>query len=152
MSKKLDEVEAQAREMAAKARNQARHNRVEPVIEAGNIRFCLEMRVVGPDGGPAIHLLGDVADNEIELIAFDCFAVNPHYHHGPKNQNEHIFMDTTLVEDSLEWVLGQFKSGKLPAMIRRAGYPAIAANLDTDLIAEKMVEVETKIKAMAAVA
>lgn len=54
------------------------------------------------------------------------------------------------MEDSLEWVLDQFKGGKLPAMIERAGYPAIAANVDTGLVAEKIVEVESKIKAMVA--
>jgi hypothetical protein len=31
--------------------------------------------------------------------------------------------------------LEQFESGKLPAMIQRAGYPGVAADLDTDKIA-----------------
>jgi hypothetical protein len=47
----------------------------------------------------SIHLLADVADQEIELIAFDCFRVNPHYHYGPRHKNERIFLDTTLVPD-----------------------------------------------------
>ena len=46
------------------------------------------MRTVGPDGGPAIHLMADVADNEVELIAFDCFRLNPHYHYGPRNKTD----------------------------------------------------------------
>jgi len=149
VSEKLDEVAAAAREMDAKERNHTRHNRGDPVIEAGNIRFGLEMRTVGPDGGPAIHLMADVADREIELIAFDCFRINPHYHYGPRYKNERIFMDTTLVPDSLEWVLDQFKEGKLPAMIERAGYPTIAAAVDTDLLAHKVLEMESTIKAMA---
>ena len=149
VSQKLDEVETAARQMDAKQRHYTRHNRGNPVIEAGNIRFGLEMRTVGPDGGPAIHLLGDVADQEIELIAFDCFRVNPHYHYGPRDKNERIFLDTTLVPDSLQWTLDWFKSGQLPAMIERAGYPGIAAALDRDLVATKVLEVESTLREMA---
>lgn len=149
VSQKVAEVEAAAREMDAKGHNYTRHNRGEPVIEAGNIKFGLEMRTVGPDGGPAIHLMADVADQEIELIAFDCFRLNPHYHYGPRYKNERIFMDTTLVDDSLEWVLDQFKEGKLPAMIERAGYPTIAAQVDSELVAVKVAEMEATIKDMA---
>jgi hypothetical protein len=93
--------------------------------------------------------MADVADREIELIAFDCFRINPHYHYGPRYRNERIFMDTTLVPDSLEWVLDQFKEGKLPKMIEHAGYPTIAAAVDTDLLAHKVLEVESTIKDMA---
>ena len=149
VAEKLNEVESTARQMDAKERNQTRHDRGDPVIEAGNIRFGLEMRTVACDGGPAIHLMADVADQEIELIAFDCFRVNPHYHYGPRSKNERIFIDTTLVPDSLEWVMDQFKSGNLPSMIERAGYPSIAAALDRPLVAERVIEVETTLKAMA---
>ena len=149
VAQKLREVEAAAREMDAKERNYTRHNRGEAVIEAGNIRFGLEMRTVEPDGGPAIHVLADVADHEIELIAFDCFRINPHYHYGPRYKNERIFIDTTLVADPLRWVLAQFKDGNLPAMIERAGYPTIAAGLDRPLVAAKVLEVESTLEAMA---
>ena len=145
---KLVEVESTARSMHATEKHQTRHFRGDPVIEAGNISFGLEMRTVGPDGGPAIHLMGSVADQEVELIAFDCFRVNPHYHYGPRFKNERIFIDTSLVDDSLEWVLDQFKGGKLPAMIQRAGYPTIAAELDFELVATKVGEVESIIKGM----
>jgi hypothetical protein len=57
----LDEVEAKAGAMAIQQHNTVRHNRGTDVIEAGNIRFGLEMRRVGQDGGIAIHVLGDIA-------------------------------------------------------------------------------------------
>jgi hypothetical protein len=145
---KLDEVEAKAYDMAVKGRHTVTHNRGTDIIEAGNIRFGLEMRTVGPDGGMAIHVLGDVAGQEIELLAFDCFRVNPHYHYGPRAKNERIFWDTTLVPNALHWTLDQFKRGKLPAMVARAGYPTIAAALDAELIASKLPEVEAKTQAM----
>ena len=121
VSQKLPEVEAAARKIEVEERDNVTHNRGNPIIEAGNIRFGLEMRTVGPDGGPAIHVLGHVAGQEIELLGFDCFRLNPHYHYGPRYKNERIFIDATVVPDSLEWTLDLFKHGKLPAMLTRAG-------------------------------
>ena len=145
---KLPEVETKAGEMALRERRTVRHNRGTEVIEAGNIRFGLELRAVGQDGGIAIHVLGDIAGQEIELLAFDCFRTSPHYHYGPRYKNERIFWDTTLVRDPFTWTLDQFKTGKLPAMLTRAGYPTVAAALDEGLIAGKLPEVEARGQAM----
>jgi hypothetical protein len=145
----LDEVEATVCEMAIHKRRTVRHNRGTDVIEAGNIRFGLEMRTAGQgDGGIAIHVLGDIAGQEIELLAFDCFRIYPHYHYGPRYKNERIYLDKTLVPDPFTWVLDQFKGGRLPAMLTRAGYPTVAAALDDGLVARKLVEVEARGKAM----
>ena len=152
VDQKLGEVAATAREMAIKERDNVTHNRGDAVIEAGNIRFGLELRDLGQDGGMAIHVLGDVSGQEIELLAFDCFRVFPHYHYGPRNRNERIFWDKTLVPDPLAWTLNQFRSGRLPAMIQRAGYPTIAAGLDHDLISAKVEEVDSTTRSMFAAA
>lgn len=132
---KLDEVEEVARTMAQTQRRYVIHKRGDPVIEAGNIRFGLEFRELANDRGVAVHVLSDVAGQEIELLAFDCFEKGPHYHYGPRNQDVRIFWDKTLVPDTLAWTLDQFKGGKLPAMIERAGYPTIAAAMDRELVA-----------------
>ena len=142
---KLDELESQARGMAIKERNTVTHNRGDEVIEAGAIRFGLEFRSLARDRGLAIHVLGDVAGQEIELLAFDCFENEPHYHYGPRNKNERIYWDKALVPDTLRWTLDQFKGGKLPRMIQRAGYPGIVAEMDRELIASAVAtEVEPK--------
>lgn len=149
--KQLDQVEEASRYMALKQRRTVTHNRGDVVIDAGNIRFGLEFRELRNDRGMAIHVLSDVAGQEIEILAFDCFERGPHYHYGPRNQDVRIYWDMTLVPDTLEWTLGQFKSGKLPSMITRAGYPSIAAGLDPELIAQKLEkEVEPKALAMRA--
>ncbi len=140
---KLDQVEAEAREMAVTQRNNVTHNRGDVVVEAGNIKFGLEFRELKTDRGLAIHVMSDVAGQEIELLAFDCFENGPHYHYGPRNQNVILYWDTTVVPDTLRWALDQFKGGKLPAMIQRAGYPGVVAAMDNELIAatlEKEVE------------
>ncbi len=149
VSQKVDELESAAREMAFRERNTVTHNRGTNVIEAGNIRFGLEMRAVGQDGGMAIHVLGDVAGQEIELLAFDCFRMAPHYHYGPRNKNERIYWDKTVVPDTLAWTLDQFKKRKLSSMIARAGYPGIVAELDEEMIQAKLPEVESTALAMA---
>jgi hypothetical protein len=145
----LDEVDTKASEMAIQKRRTVKHNRGTDIIEAGNIRFGLEVRTAGGgDGGMAIHVLGDVAGQEIELLAFDCFRIYPHYHYGPRYKNERIYHDKTLVPDPFKWVLDQFKGGRLPAMLTRAGYPTVAAALDEGLVASKLPEVEARAHAM----
>jgi len=139
----LPQVEAFAHETHLTKRNVVKHNRGTDMYEAGNIRFGLEMRrLKNGDGGLALHVLAEIGGTpgksyteETELLAFDCFWNNAHYHYGPRNKNHRINFDTTVVDDPLEWTFEQLEKGKLPAMIERAGYPGVAADLDTDRIA-----------------
>jgi hypothetical protein len=154
----LPEVEACARELFAAKRNTVKHNRGTDIFEAGNIRFGLEMRrQAGGDGGLAVHVLADIGGSkgrayveETEILAFDCFWQSPHYHYGPRNKNHRIFWDKTLVEDPLGWVFEQFDNRKLGAMIERAGYPGIAADLDLEKIASVLPMVKKKAREMQA--
>jgi hypothetical protein len=139
----LPEVEACARETFISKRNTVKHNRGTEIFEAGNIRFGLEMRRLrNGDGGLALHVLADVGGSkgkayveETELLAFDHFWQGAHYHYGPRNKNHRINWDMTIIDDPLEWTLEQIENRKLGAMIERAGYPGIAADLDQDQIA-----------------
>lgn len=154
----LGEVEASARGAYMTGRNTVKHNRGTDVFEAGNIRFGLEMRrQASGDGGMAIHVLADLAGTpgrhfteETELLAFDCFWDAPHYHYGPRNKNHRIFFDKTLIPDTLTWTLDQFKNKRLAAMIDRAGYPGVAADLDIDLIESVIPEMEKRAREMEA--
>ena len=87
--------------------------------------------------------MGDVAGQEIELLAFDCFYTAPHYHYGPRARNERLYWDTTLVEDPLAWTIDRFREGKLPRMIERAGYPGIASDLDERVVSSKLSYIES---------
>ena len=154
----LGDVEAHAREMYATGRNTVKHHRGTDIFEVGNIRFGLEMRRQSSgDGGLAIHVLADLAGTpgrhyteETELLAFDCFRDDPHYHYGPRNKNHRIFFDKALVPDTLGWTLKQFKSRKLAAMIDRAGYPGVAADLDQDLLDSLIPSIEKRAREMEA--
>jgi hypothetical protein len=151
VSKKLDEVDALAREAFLDGRRLVKHNRGTDIFEAGIIRFGLEMRTLGDDGGLAIHVMTDLAGTpssdyaeETELLAFDCFRLAPHYHYGPRNKNHRIYFDKTLVKDTLEWTLDVFKARKLKEMIAAAGYPGVAADVDEDIIAALIPSIEAK--------
>jgi hypothetical protein len=152
----LPEVEERARHLFATKRNTVKHNRGTHIFEAGAIRFGLEMRRLPMgDGGLAIHVLADIGGTpgkhyteETEILAFDHFWNGAHYHYGPRNKNHRIYWDRTLVENPLAWTLEQFEKGKLPAMIERAGYPGVAAALDTDLIASVLPEMKKQALAM----
>ena len=53
------------------------------MIEAqnGRFRFKLAYRTFSEDQGPAIHVFGPTPDaQEEEVLRFDCFDRNPHYH------------------------------------------------------------------------
>jgi hypothetical protein len=154
----VPELEASARELFVAKRNTVKHNRGTDIFEAGNIRFGLEMRrlPVG-DGGLAIHVLTDVGGSteksfveETEIMAFDLFWDGPHYHYGPRNKNHRIYWDRTLVTDYLGWVLDKIDGKKLGAMIDRAGYPGIAADLDQDMIDAVLPAMTAKAREMLA--
>jgi hypothetical protein len=154
----LPELEAFARELYATRRNTVKHNRGTHIFEAGNIRFGLEMRRLPMgDGGLAVHILADIGGTpdksyveETELLAFDCFWNGPHYHYGPRNKNHRIYWDTTLVDDPLGWVFEQFENKKLRAMIERADYPGIAADLDEEKIASVLPIAKAKARELQA--
>jgi hypothetical protein len=148
--KTLDKVEAKARSMSREGRRTVTHMFERQLdgdlIEAGNIRFGLEYRLLPQinDEGMAIHVMSDVAGQNVELLAFDCFQNGPHYHYGPRNQDIRIYWDTTTSGETLRWTLDQFKAGNLRKMIERAGYPAIASELDEKLVQAVMPKIEKR--------
>ena len=144
----LDEAEAKARDLARNERRTVHHMMPEmkagDCVEVGNLRFGLEYRHLANDEGMAIHVLSDVAGQEVELLAFDCFEKGPHYHYGPRNQDVRIYWDVTTSGETLRWTLDQFKTGNIRNMIERAGYPSIAASVDEQLLQEMLPGIEAR--------
>ena len=139
----LDSVESAAGAMALEQRSTVRHDRGDVIIEAGSVRFGVEFRELASDRGVAIHVLGDAAGEEVELLTFDCFENAPHYHYGPMAKNQRLYLDVTTAPDSLRWALDLFKGGKLAAMLDRAGYSDHAARLNPAMVAQKVEELES---------
>ena len=116
-----------------------RSNRLEPNQDVLKVMLRSADVLADLAGTP-----GRTYTEETELLAFDCFREAPHYHYGPRNKNHRIFWDKTLVPDPLGWTLEQFKSGKLPEMIRRAGYPGVAADYDHGVVSALMPALEKR--------
>ena len=146
----LDAVESAARTMALDQRSTVLHDRGDVIIEAGSVRFGVEFRELGSDRGVAIHVLGDVAGHEVELLTFDCFETAPHYHYGPMAKNQRLYLDVTTAPDAPRWALDLFKGGKLAAMLDRAGYSDHAARLNPAIVAQKVDELESVALTLAA--
>ena len=142
----LDEMGSTARAMAREQRVTVKHNRGDVMIEAGPIRFGVEDR----EPGIAIHILGDVDGEEKELLTFDCFFEEPHYHYGPRAKNQRLYLDTAAIPDPLRWALDLFKGGKLVPMLERADYHDHAARLNPATIAQKIPELESVAQEMRA--
>ena len=133
-----------ARQIATDERSTVKHNRGDIVLEAGPVRFGVEDR----EPGIAIHVLGDVMGEEIELLAFDCFDIDPHYHYGPRNKNKRLYLDTAANPDPLNWCLGLLRGGKLAPMLQHAGYHDHAARLNPVVVASTVIELEKVAKEM----
>jgi len=148
----FDKTEKQGRELSRTGRRTVTHmferQLEKDLFEAGNIRFGLEYRLLPQinSEGMAIHVMSDVAGQNVELLAFDCFDNGPHYHYGPRNQDIRIYWDTTVTpeKETLRWTLDQFKAGNLRKMIERAGYPSIANSLDENLIQAILPDIERR--------
>ena len=146
----LDDAESKGRDLSRSGRRTVHHMMPEMVdgdkIEVGNLKFGLEYRHLPQinDEGMAIHVLADVAGQEVELLAFDCFQNGPHYHYGPRNQDIRVYWDVTTSGETLRWTLDQFKAGNIRSMIQKAGYPSIAAEGDESRVQEALPQIEAR--------
>lgn len=146
----FDAVEAKGRQMAVGMRRTVTHKfermLEEDVFTVGNLRIGLEYRILPQANteGLAIHVLSDVADQNVELLAFDCFVNGPHYHYGPRNQDIRIYWDTTTSGETLRWTIDQFYAGNMKKMVERAGYPTIANDIDENLLQATMPAIEKR--------
>ena len=106
---RIPTVEKLARDKFKNSIQLVKDKRGDFLFEAGNIRFGLELRSRGDDGGLAIHLLTDLSSSssheyseETDIQAFDCFCIHPHYDYAPRNKNISYHWNKIVVPDPLE--------------------------------------------------
>ncbi|MCG9126227.1 hypothetical protein JT359_01380 [Candidatus Poribacteria bacterium] len=114
----------------------------EKVIDAGGVEFHVENRDISDDGGPSVRVYGKVDGENIQLLRFDCFRKNPHYHYDPSGKNDHRNLDKESVPDSVAWTIEQLGKN-LAEMIHTAGYASIADKVDQTAVVEILPEIET---------
>jgi hypothetical protein len=84
------------------------------------------------DRGVSLHVFsaGDGSAAQ-ELLRFDCFDEDPHYHYisWRAMSNEMLHMDPIADGDPLAWALERIRT-RLPQMLVRAGAADVAARVD----------------------
>lgn len=106
----------------------------EEMIKAGAVTFGLEYRtnVGGRDQGVCIHVYGDdLPSQDKELLRFDCFDLNPHYHYRNSTikRNIRLELDYTSEGAPIPWALDKIRN-RLPIMLVRCGAEDIARKVD----------------------
>ena len=114
----------------------------EKVFDVGGVELHVDQRSLGADAGPSVRVYGEADGENIQLLRFDCFRKDPHYHYDPSGKNDQRPLDKASVPDSIAWTLEQLEQN-LAEMIRTAGYGSVADRVDQAAVAQVLPEVES---------
>ena len=114
----------------------------EKVFQVGGIELHVDNRDIGEDGGPSVRVYGEVDDENVQLLRFDCFRKDPHYHYDPSGKNDQRSLDKESVPDSVAWTIEQLEQN-LVEMIHTAGYAGVAEQVDQTAVTQVLSEVES---------
>src|SRR5262249_61590898 len=99
-------------------------------IGVGELRFNVRYtRARTGDHGPSLRIYGDVEGKPVQLLRFDCFEDEPHFHYGSEGHNIELQVDKTKVSDSIAWSMDYLR-GNVASLVGSAGYSALADTLD----------------------
>ena len=95
------------------------------------------------DSGVSLHVFGGRGDDRLELIRFDCFDEDPHYHYvnWQARSNQMIHIDPAALGDPATWAIERIRS-HLPEMLTRAGAGNIASSVDPSAVEAILPAVE----------
>jgi hypothetical protein len=118
-------------------------------IVAGPLRVVIERRQLLDDEGPSVRVYGRMSGREVQVLRFDCFTADPHYHYDPDGRNERHHMRDEDIADPMEWTLHRLERD-LASMIRRAGYSGLADQVAGNLLEPHREEILGALGATAA--
>lgn len=119
---------------------------LQRTFEAGNIWLTAEYRRFGGDEGFDIRVYAQVDGNPRQILRFDCFKYQPHYHYDPLGRDEHVELAGYGMSDALLWTFKQL-TYHLPEMLAQAGYAEIAAGVELEAVRKAVGELEQHIMA-----
>jgi hypothetical protein len=114
-------------------------------MAASGLCFTVEYRNTRTDRGPSLQVLGDVDGKRTQLLRFDCFEHEPHFHYDPDGKNNRIFLNTTRVSDPIAWSMDYLR-GNFASLVRIAGYGKLADQLDEAALAGALPGVEKALR------
>jgi hypothetical protein len=117
----------------------------KPGLEASGLRFKVDYRSTAHDRGPSLQVLGDVDGKSVQLLRFDCFENEPHFHYDPTGKNNRIFLNKARVSDPITWTVDYLR-GNVASLVRIAGYSGLADRLDEQALAEALPAVEQALR------
>jgi hypothetical protein len=97
-------------------------------LEVGGLEIEVLRREVGDDAGTSIEFFGEVAGQRTQVLRFDCFRLDPHYHMPPSAPGQ-LAIEPAKVGDPIEWALACTRE-RVPEMVRAGGYADLADKLD----------------------
>ncbi|MGQ9488792.1 MAG: DUF7700 domain-containing protein [Armatimonadota bacterium] len=110
-------------------------------FEAGNVWLTVEYRHFGGDEGYDIRVYTRVNGTPRQVLRFDCFKYQPHYHYDPLGRDERIELAGYGMSDAILWTLKQLTL-HLPEMLMQAGYPEVAAKVQPEAVREAVAKLE----------
>jgi len=116
-----------------------------PGLEASGLRFSVEYRNTRTDRGPSLQVLGDVDGKSVQLLRFDCFENEPHFHYDPEGKNNRIFLNMARVSDPIAWSM-DYLQGNFTSLVRIAGYGRLADRLDEAALTAALPGIEKALR------
>ena len=116
-----------------------------PGLEASGLRFAVEYRATRTDRGPSLQVLGDVEGKPVQLLRFDCFEQEPHFHYDPDGKNNRIFLNKARAGDPIAWSMDYLR-GNVTSLVRIAGYGTLADRLDEAALTAALPGVEQALR------
>ncbi len=115
------------------------------VVDAGLVDIAMSYRKeLMPDQGLCIQVYSEIEGKDTEILRFDCFDQDPHYHYGPENHNIRLHLDKTTAGNPVGWTMDNIRN-KLPIMVRRSGYDSLADSLEAHPVSDAALdEAESK--------
>ncbi len=120
---------------------------MEAIIATADLEFLVENRVGERDGGPSIQVRTTVDGQGVQVLRFDMFRIQPHYHYAPMGMNLRYDVDPLTVDDGIGWAISLLTS-KLPQLVEKAGHPQLATPDNMDAAVRVLPEVERRWRAL----
>lgn len=106
------------------------------IVPLGGLDFHVMRRDSSEDGGTTIEVYGDVKGQPFQVLRFDMFRKDPHFHYAPgdRARNIQLHLDQKLAPHALEWAMDQIRDN-IPEMLRIAGFGPLAERVDREALA-----------------
>ena len=106
-------------------------------VEVLPYSFAMVWRDVGETRGITIHVFGPVSGRREEVLRFDCFDSEPHYHLGWSYRDEPFV--PIADENPLQWALSSL-SARFPELLIEAGADPIPSELSSSALQSALEE------------